>query len=226
MSAASIIATAGWRHKISPPAGCTGHAVAAGPWVRLVWGSPPSRRRRRSQNGRGTRFIWTVLGVRGAVTRPANRPRSFHEHPEGLNGRDKAPRCGEHAADRPPARGDTYSRRFPRGVRRRPEAEVLKPCSCYPTASSGAATSRSRSSPPGTGSPPCTPVGSSWIFSTLMDSTSYEPGSIEMMRTLASAVRSVGRWTQFWPLPGQATAEYEGRMGTLRQQIHALIEQK
>jgi hypothetical protein len=34
------------------------NAVAAGPWVRLVWGSPPSRRRRRSPNGRGTRFIW------------------------------------------------------------------------------------------------------------------------------------------------------------------------
>jgi putative ABC transport system substrate-binding protein len=51
-----------------------------------------------------------------------------------------------------------------------PRVTRVKPCSCYPTASSGAATSRSRSSPPGTGSPPCTPVGSSWIFSTLMGS--------------------------------------------------------
>jgi hypothetical protein len=69
LSAASIIATAGWRRKISPPAGCTGHAVAAGPWVRLaVWGFPPSRRRHRSANGRGT-----VLGVGGAVY-PTRQP--------------------------------------------------------------------------------------------------------------------------------------------------------
>jgi hypothetical protein len=72
-SAASIIAAAGWPHKISPPAGCTGHPVAAGAGVRLAVGVfLPSRQPHRSPNGHGTRFIRTVLGCASPPT--ARRP--------------------------------------------------------------------------------------------------------------------------------------------------------
>jgi hypothetical protein len=99
LSAVSIIATAGWRRKdlasrwvyrprcrrrpvgsprcqefSSPPAGAVGPKMGAEPVSSLPFSASAA---------------W--------CTRPANRPRSLHEHPEGLNGRDTPvdrPGCG------------------------------------------------------------------------------------------------------------------------------------
>ena len=84
-SAASIIATAGWQRKISPPAGRTGHAVAAGAWVRLAArGSPPLPPApsvlKWARNTFHPYCSW--------VCPIANRPPPLHEHPGWLNGRD------------------------------------------------------------------------------------------------------------------------------------------
>ena len=84
----SIIATAGWHRKISPPAGCTGHAVAAGAWGCLAArGSPPLP-------PAPSVLKWarnTFHPYRSWGCPTANRPPPLHEHPGWLNGRDTPP---------------------------------------------------------------------------------------------------------------------------------------